>query len=114
MLSGRFSGHGPGLPWIVVNIVWVEDGLLEEALGRHRGRIDPREFLSGLSDVRRHLSGGTLRPCFYPQISWPSALPPVIRSSRSRVRGRGRGSPWAKSRVVDEMPREPTPEIRAR
>ena len=30
MLRGRFSGHGAGLPWIVVNIIRMEDGLLKE------------------------------------------------------------------------------------
>jgi len=30
LLFGRFSGHGAGLPWIVVHIIRMEDGLLKE------------------------------------------------------------------------------------
>jgi predicted SnoaL-like aldol condensation-catalyzing enzyme len=38
MIWGRFSGHGAGLPWIVVNIIRIEDGLLKEHWGVSKTR----------------------------------------------------------------------------
>lgn len=48
MLSGRFSGHGAGLPWIVVNIIRMEDGLLKEHWDVIEDESTRENSLSGL------------------------------------------------------------------
>jgi predicted SnoaL-like aldol condensation-catalyzing enzyme len=48
MLWGRFSGHGAGLPWIVVNIIRIEDGLLKEHWDVIEDEVTRANSLSGL------------------------------------------------------------------
>ena len=47
MLWGRFSGRGAGLPWIVVNIVRMEDGLLKEHWDVIDDEVNRANSLSG-------------------------------------------------------------------
>jgi predicted SnoaL-like aldol condensation-catalyzing enzyme len=48
MLWGRFSGHGAGIPWIVVNIIRMEDGLLKEHWDVIEDEVTRANSLSGL------------------------------------------------------------------
>ena len=48
MLWGRFSGHGAGLPGIVVNIIRMEDGLLKEHWDVIEDEVTRANSLSGI------------------------------------------------------------------
>jgi predicted SnoaL-like aldol condensation-catalyzing enzyme len=48
MLWGRFTGHGAGPPWIVVNIIRVERGLLKEHWDVIEDEVTLANSLSGL------------------------------------------------------------------
>jgi predicted SnoaL-like aldol condensation-catalyzing enzyme len=48
MLWGRFSGHGAGFPWIVVNIIRIEDRLLKEHWDVIEDEVTRANSLSGL------------------------------------------------------------------